>query len=90
MHPAAAILSTVCVLLLVRADGLKRPLARFVTTMLALQFALGIGDVLLLAPIWMQVIHLLSADVYWIALVLLASEIFWPPAWTTGEPSLPA
>lgn len=78
LHPAAAIVSAVCVLLLVRGAAMKRPIARVVVVMLALQFVLGIGDVLLLAPIWMQVLHLLSADVYWIALVVLVSGIFWP------------
>lgn len=77
MHPAAAVLSVVCVLLMARTAGLTRPIARVVLAMLALQFVLGIGDVLLLAPIWMQVLHLLSADIYWIALVVFASDIFW-------------
>jgi len=95
LHPAAAVVSVVCVLLLVRGDGLKRAfthstIARIVVAMLALQFALGIGDVLLLAPIWMQVLHLLSADVYWIALVVLASDIFWPINGAAGVPSLHA
>jgi cytochrome c oxidase assembly protein subunit 15 len=89
LHPAAAVLSVVFVLLLVRVEGLRHPIARIVVAMLALLFVLGVGDVLLLAPIWMQVLHLLSADIYWIALVLLASDVFWPPTWTTHVPSLP-
>ena len=39
------------------------------------QILIGIADVLLLAPTWMQIVHLLGADLYWIALTLLASEI---------------
>ena len=78
MHPAMALLSTACVLLLLRATTLRHPLSRIVAGLLALQFVLGIGDVLLLAPIWMQVLHLLGADLYWIALVLLTSTLFWP------------
>jgi cytochrome c oxidase assembly protein subunit 15 len=46
--------------------------------LLLAQFALGIADVLLLAPAWMQLIHLLGADLYWVALVLLAAETVWP------------
>jgi cytochrome c oxidase assembly protein subunit 15 len=46
--------------------------------LLVLQFVLGITDVLLLAPAWMQLLHLLGADLYWIALVSLAAEIVWP------------
>lgn len=41
---------------------------------LALQMAAGIENLLLLAPVWMQVVHLLLADVLWIVLVLLAAE----------------
>jgi cytochrome c oxidase assembly protein subunit 15 len=46
--------------------------------LLALQFALGIADVLLLAPAWMQLLHLLGADLYWVALVILAADAIWP------------
>jgi cytochrome c oxidase assembly protein subunit 15 len=46
--------------------------------LLALQFVLGTADVLLLAPAWMQLLHLLGADLYWVALVLLAAEAIWP------------
>jgi cytochrome c oxidase assembly protein subunit 15 len=77
LHPAAALFSVVCVGLLVRTESLKRPVARVVAALLALQFVLGIGDVLLLAPIWMQVLHLLSADLYWVALVALAADVLW-------------
>ena len=53
-------------------------LARLVLILLGLQFALGIADVLLLAPAWMQLLHLLGADLFWIALVLLAADTLWP------------
>jgi cytochrome c oxidase assembly protein subunit 15 len=46
--------------------------------MLAFQFALGLADVLLLAPVWMQIAHLLGADLYWVALVMLAAAVIWP------------
>jgi cytochrome c oxidase assembly protein subunit 15 len=46
--------------------------------LLLAQFALGIADVLLLAPTWMQLLHLLGADLYWVALVVLAAETIWP------------
>ncbi len=49
-----------------------------VVALLALQFVLGIADMLLLAPAWMQLLHLLGADLYWVALVLLAAETVWP------------
>jgi cytochrome c oxidase assembly protein subunit 15 len=72
VHPAAAVLALVCVALLCwRA---RSRAAAVVASLLALQFVLGIGDVLLLAPQWMQILHLLGADLFWIALVILASE----------------
>jgi cytochrome c oxidase assembly protein subunit 15 len=34
--------------------------------------------VLLLAPTWLQVLHLLGADLYWIALVVACASILAP------------
>jgi cytochrome c oxidase assembly protein subunit 15 len=31
-------------------------------------------NLILLAPVWMQIVHLLLADLVWIALVLLAAQ----------------
>src|SRR6202035_4109600 len=77
-HPAAAIVGFVCVLLLLRGQKAFRGVNRLVLGSLALQFLLGAADVLLLAPTWMQVLHLLGADLYWIALVVLAARSLWP------------
>lgn len=43
--------------------------------LLGLQFVLGVADVLLLAPTWMQILHLLGADLYWIALVSATTSL---------------
>jgi cytochrome c oxidase assembly protein subunit 15 len=40
------------------------------------QVAAGLLNVVLLAPVWMQILHLFLADVLWIALVLLAAQAF--------------
>jgi heme a synthase len=79
MHPAAAVVAFGCILLLVRTRARTRA-ARLVLALLLLQFVLGAADVLLLAPTWMQILHLLGADLYWVALVLLAAETVWPAA----------
>ena len=63
-------------------------LTNLVIGMLALQFALGIADLLLLAPTWMQLLHLLGADLYWVSLVLLAAETVWPAAKTSPPASI--
>jgi cytochrome c oxidase assembly protein subunit 15 len=44
-----------------------------VALLAGLQTVLGAVNVLLLAPVWLQIIHLLVADLLWIALVLLGA-----------------
>jgi cytochrome c oxidase assembly protein subunit 15 len=78
MHPAAAVVGLCCVLWL--ALRVRSRLSWVVAGLLGLQFVLGVGDVLLLAPTWMQILHLLGADFYWIALVVLAAVVIWPSA----------
>lgn len=45
-----------------------------VTTLLA-QAALGILNVLLLAPVWLQLTHLLVAEIFWILLVIVSADV---------------
>ena len=52
-----------------------RPLARAAAVTALAQLAAGFVNVILLAPIWMQVLHLLLADLLWIASVLLAARV---------------
>jgi heme A synthase len=56
-----------------RAPEIRR-LAWIVTGLVAVQTAAGIVNLLLLAPVWMQILHLLLADLVWISLVLLCAE----------------
>lgn len=48
--------------------ALERPL-RSLAALATAQIALGFLDMLLLAPLWLQMLHLLLADVVWMALV---------------------
>ncbi len=78
VHPATAVIAGlfICWLLLRSVPRpAERKLASGVLLLLALQCALGVADVALLAPLWMQITHLLGADILWIALVLLAARI---------------
>lgn len=78
VHPVSAIIAAgfVCWLLLrARKIGLS---GTWVVSLLAVQFLLGIADVILLAPTWLQIVHLLGADLYWIALVVLTAKLVWP------------
>jgi len=54
------------------ADARLRHLAWTVSSLALLQLAAGLLNVVLLAPVWLQIVHLLLADVLWIAFVLLA------------------
>ncbi len=53
-------------------DEPSRRAARGVTGLVLLQMLIGLANVALLAPVWMQLFHLLLADLLWIAFVLLA------------------
>jgi cytochrome c oxidase assembly protein subunit 15 len=92
VHPALALIAALFALWLAararQVDPSQTPthhasrarLATLVLLLLGLQFALGVADVLLLAPAWMQLLHLLGTDLFWIVLVLLAVETLWPDA----------
>jgi heme A synthase len=45
-----------------------------VALLVCVQIASGVVNVALLAPVWMQIVHLLLADLLWIALVVMALE----------------
>jgi cytochrome c oxidase assembly protein subunit 15 len=85
-HPTLAFLAGLFLIwLVVKAAQQKthwnnRGLSALVLILLALQYALGILDVVLLAPLWLQVLHLLGADVLWSALVVLAARLTLRPA----------
>jgi heme A synthase len=46
-----------------------------VALLAAVQAGLGFLNVLLLAPVWLQLTHLLIADLLWIAIVLLGASV---------------
>ena len=78
LHPLTAVIAGLFICwLLMRSFGRpsERKLALLVLGLLLLQFALGLADVTLLAPVWLQIVHLLGADLLWIALVLLAARV---------------
>jgi heme A synthase len=86
LHPVIALAAGVLVL---AAAGVVRTLstsaearrfARAVTLLFVLQFGAGLLNVTLLAPVAMQLVHLLLADATWIALVLMTWEAWRAPA----------
>ena len=84
-HPAMAIVASIFFLwLVVRAMKRSvywnnRGLGLLVLALLAVQYALGAADVLALAPVWLQVTHLLGADLLWTALIVLAARLTMEP-----------
>ncbi len=56
-----------------RPSTTTKRLFRALAALFALQMLGGFVNVLLLAPVWMQLVHLLMADLVWIAFVLLAA-----------------
>jgi cytochrome c oxidase assembly protein subunit 15 len=73
VHPVAALLATAAALTL--CLQLPRRTARWIAGLVLLQIALGVADLLALAPVTLQVLHLLGADLFWIALVAACSEL---------------
>ena len=84
-HPMLAFMASVFLIwLLVRAAQKtvhwdNRGLSALVLVLLATQYLLGVLDVFLLAPTWLQVAHLLGADVLWAALVVLTARVTLEP-----------
>ncbi len=60
-------------------DAVTRRLAATVLSMLCMQLALGALNVFLLAPVWLQLTHLLFSTLIWIALVILGASRFSSP-----------
>jgi cytochrome c oxidase assembly protein subunit 15 len=81
VHPLSALIAAAFVIWIVMQA--RKAGAGFLTTavltLLGIQFGLGMLDLVLLAPVWMQVVHLLGADLYWVALVTLSARIVWNP-----------
>jgi cytochrome c oxidase assembly protein subunit 15 len=85
IHPVLAVGVGLCILAAVPGLALRVPkgelpgpssetVAKWVGSLVLFQWAAGIANVLLLAPIWLQLVHLLLADLLWITLVLLSAR----------------
>lgn len=78
-HPVIAIGTGVYLALAAGAAALFQPTpfvkkaALALVGLFVLQIGLGFLNLYLLAPVWLQLVHLLVADLVWIALVLLCA-----------------
>lgn len=57
-----------------REDVWVRRWAAWVVALVAAQLCAGLLNAALLAPVWLQIVHLLLADLLWLALVLLSAS----------------
>jgi heme A synthase len=85
LHPILAVAAALALVASARrlAGGRgpsARRLARTVSSLAVLQLAVGVLNVFLLAPVSMQLLHLLVADALWISLVLLGLTVLGAPA----------
>ena len=79
LHPVVAAIAFLYVLWIVQklSTGSKEPsrILLFLTAALVAQVALGVLNVLLLAPVWLQLTHLLVGEILWILLVLASADL---------------
>ncbi len=78
LHPTLAFIAGafICWLIFTSAwKGRNRRMAAGVVVLLFVQYVLGFIDIALLAPTWMQIVHLLGADILWITLIVLTARL---------------
>jgi heme A synthase len=81
IHPVAAVffglLLTFCVVFIgsVRKGQTIAALTKFQIGLVVLQLICGGVNLLLHAPVWLQLVHLLLADLVWVNLVLFTAEV---------------
>jgi heme a synthase len=56
-------------------DATVNKLSRALAILIVVQLAAGFVNVILLVPVWMQLIHLFLADLVWLSLVLLSASV---------------
>lgn len=93
-HPILAVLSGIYLVLAGRAIAAARPgigalvFSRAVTYLVVIQLVAGVANILLNVPVWMQLVHLLLADLLWIVFVLLSAAALSQPA-PAAQPAKP-
>jgi cytochrome c oxidase assembly protein subunit 15 len=86
LHPVIATIAASYVLWIIwRSSTLRNRFSRSaiaLITLVFIQVVIGMTNVLLLAPVWIQIAHLIVADALWILLVLASSDLVLEPAVT--------
>jgi heme A synthase len=97
MHPLLALVVGGLVLYAASYVNRVRPglwsgrLSGALVALVLIQLLVGAFNVALLAPVWLQLVHLLLADFLWVALVLLTANALSAeaPAGEAFEPAAP-
>ena len=87
-HPAVSAIAGMFLLALIVLGARShenRKLAAGLAGLLVLQYMLGVADLTLLTPLSLQILHLLGADLLWIALVTLAARLSVRPVGCPGN-----
>lgn len=79
-HPAIAVTLAALVVLIApklvgEADRTGRRICTALSVLVGAQLAAGLLNVVLLAPIWMQMAHLLVADLVWITFIVFSAQV---------------
>ena len=91
LHPFIALISVFCSICCAGFVQLRYPaiwtkrFARLFVSLSLFQLGAGLLNVYLLAPIWLQLVHLLIADLVWITMVLLSATVLSSPIIKTRE-----
>ena len=83
LHPVIAVLAGTYVVWVVFKNTTQRQgesRTVLILILFAAQFSIGLINVSLLAPVWVQVLHLFVADGLWITLVLASADLALEPA----------
>lgn len=79
LHPVAAAIGAMYVVWLIQKSLRNRGHSSSQLVMLAgvliAQIGLGIVNVMLLAPVWLQIMHLLVAELFWVLVVLASANL---------------
>ena len=92
LHPVFVAIAAIYVLWLI-LRSLKRPGRLWkqgvvLAGVLLGQIGLGILNVLLLAPVWLQLVHLLVAELFWVQVVLVSANLLFSAVDTNSEAML--
>jgi len=78
-HPIIAIVAGAYIVFAILRIDRAPLLRRFAIILVGMELAAGMLNLSLLTPVWMQLIHLLIADLLWIVVVLLGAAVLEEP-----------